>query len=230
MGQYLLNVGIIIQARMGSNRLPGKVLKKLDGKNLLEHIIFKLSKLESKVDIIIATSDLVRDDEIESFCKENKIKCFRGSENNVLQRYYFCAKQNSYEHIVRLTGDNPFIDIEELDKLIRMHIKSESDYSYSYNTLPKGVGAEVFSFDALKKSYELGKKPNHKEHVNEYIQENKELFKTKELKIDGVKNRPDVNLSVDTKEDFDRAVFVLKNLKHEYGDTIEAIELCSQYQ
>ncbi len=215
---------------MGSTRLPGKVLKKIGDKNLLEHILFRLTKLNHNVEIVIATSVLDKDDEIESFCKKKDIKCFRGSESNVLERYYLCAKENGFEHIVRLTGDNPFTDIEELDKLIKLHLSSKADYSRSFASLPKGVGAEIFTFEVLEKSYQNSKKPNHFEHVNEYIEENEEFFKISELVVvPKEKNRPDLSLTVDTMDDYNKACFIIKNTKNEFITTQEAIELCLQY-
>lgn len=224
-----MKIGIIIQARMGSTRLPAKVLKKIGNKNLLEHILFRLSYLKYKCKIVIATTILNQDDKIEDFCKKNSVKCFRGSEINVLQRYYMCTKENKFDHIVRLTGDNPFTDIEELDNLINLHLKTKSDYSRSFFNLPKGVGAEIFSFEALEQSYKYGDKENHKEHVNEYIEENEDRFKIAELKVEKGKNRPDISLTVDTEDDYKKACFIVENTKNEYISTKEAINLCLQY-
>jgi len=224
-----VNVGIIIQARMGSTRLPKKVLKKIGDRNLLEHILFRLTKLKNSSVIFIATSDLKQDDAIEKFCQSNGTLCFRGSEDNVLQRYYQCAKENKLEHIVRLTGDNPFIDVEELDNLIDLHATSNADYSRSFAVLPKGVGSEIFTFNALEQSYLFGEKDNHKEHVNEYIEENEDNFNISELKVNDKKNRPDISLTVDTLDDYKKACFIVQNTQDEYTTTQEAINLCLQY-
>ena len=222
-------IGIIIQARMGSSRLPGKVLKSIGDKTLLGYILFRLSRLTTSVSIVVATSDLKKDDEIESFCKARKSTCFRGSESNVLERYYLCAKQNNFEHIVRLTGDNPFTDIEELDALIANHLQSGADYSRSFSVLPKGVGAEIFTHDALEKSYFKSTKPNHFEHVNEYIEENEELFDIFELQVSEEKNRPELSLTIDTPEDYEKICFIVNSSKNEYISTKEAIGLCMQF-
>ena len=222
-------IGIILQARMGSTRLPGKVLSQIGTKNLLEHILFRLSKLNHTVKLIIATSELNKDNAIEDFCKKNQIECFRGSELNVLERYYLCAKENKLEHIIRLTGDNPFTDIVELDNLINLHLSTNADYSRSFSSLPKGVGAEIFTFKALEKSYQYGTKENHKEHVNEYIEENEDKFNISELIVKGKKNRPEISLTVDTQDDYNKACFIVKNTTNEYIDTEEAINLCLQY-
>ena len=224
-----MNIGIIIQARTGSTRLPGKVLKKIGDKSLLEHILHRLNRLQHNVKIVIATSTLEKDDRIEDFCLENRVDCFRGSEGDVLERYRLCAKQNKFNHIVRLTGDNPFIDIEELDKLIDLHIRSKSDYSRSFAVLPKGVGSEIFTFQALEESYTFGKKDNHKEHVNEYIEENESKFNISELDVRTEKNRPEISLTVDTPSDYKKACFIVENSKSDYITTQEAIALCLQF-
>lgn len=224
-----MSVGIIIQARMGSTRLPGKVLKKIGGKTLLEHIIFRLEKLDTDTKVVIATSDLEKDDILENVCVENNICYFRGSESNVLQRYYNCAKENSFKHIVRLTGDNPFVDIEELDKLIDLHISSNADYSRSFAVLPKGVGSEIFTFNTLELSYEYGKSPNHLEHVNEYIEENESKFKISELQVKEEINRPNISLTVDTQDDYEKACFIVEHSTNEYISTQESINLCLQF-
>ena len=219
-------IGIIIQARMGSTRLPKKVLKKIGDKNLLEHILFRLSKLKREVKVIIATSDLSKDDELEEFCDDTNTICFRGSEQNVLERYYLCAKEHNFSHVVRLTGDNPFVDIEELDNLIDLHINLHSDYSRSFSVLPKGVGSEIFTFDALELSYINGKKENHLEHVNEYIEENEDKFTISELKVTKEKRKPDMSLTVDTLDDYKKACYIVEESKAEYIKTQEAIKLC----
>jgi spore coat polysaccharide biosynthesis protein SpsF len=214
---------------MGSTRLPGKVLKGIGKKTLLGHIIFRLERLKNNVKIIVVTSELNKDDEINDFCNSHDILCFRGSEKNVLERYYKCAVENNFEHIVRLTADNPFIDIEELDGLIELHLNSRADYSRSFSTLPKGVGCEIFTFNALEQSNKFGLKENHMEHVNEYIEENESKFKISELEAIQEKNRPDISLTVDTLDDYKKACFIVKNSKNEYITTKEAIELCLQY-
>ena len=224
-----MNIGIIIQARMGSTRLPGKVLKQIGDKNLLEHVLFRLSKLKQDVSIVIATSDLPKDDELKKFCDDTNTICFRGSEQNVLQRYYLCAKENDFSHIVRLTGDNPFVDIDELDNLIDLHIKSHTDYSKSFSVLPKGVGSEIFTFNALELSYKYGKKDNHLEHVNEYIEENEDQFTISELEVYKEKNRPEISLTVDTAEDYKKACYIVNHSAEEYITTQEAIKLCLQF-
>lgn len=222
-------IGVIIQARMGSSRLPGKVLKNIGAKTLLEHIIFRLQKSKSDILPIIATSTETKDNPVEEFCRKNNVTYFRGSELNVLERYYQCALKYKFDHVVRMTGDNPFPDIDELDNLIKFHIQSENDYSECFSTLPIGVGMEIFTFNALEQSMFKSTQPHHFEHVDEYILENKDLFKCGVLSTPVNKNKPEIRLTIDTEDDYKKACFIVENSNNDYIDTEEAIRLCLQY-
>lgn len=218
-------IGIIVQARMGSERLPGKVLMEIGSKTLLKHIFDRLSLLKHKAACVLAIPDLREDDVLAAWGQKNKIKCFRGSESDVLERYYLCAQQFRFNQIVRLTGDNPFYDIEELDRLIDLHLDSEADYSNSFESLPVGVGAEIFTFKALVKAHQEGRQPHHREHVNEYMLENPDLFKTKVLAVDDHKRFPKVRLTVDTNDDYQVAGYVAKRATKHPVTTPDAIRL-----
>ncbi len=222
-------IGIILQARMGSSRLPGKILKDIGGKPLLEHIFCRLELLKHNVTVVLATSDLSRDDHVEEFCKERKINCYRGSEEHVLERYYLCAKAYEFDHIVRMTGDNPFPDIQEIDRLIDLHLETKSDFTNSFEVLPVGVGVEIFTFQALERSYYEGKEPHHIEHVDEYMIEHPEMFKTTILKISKSKNHPEICLTMDTEEDYRKACYIVEHSKKKYITTEDAITLCLEF-
>ena len=192
-------------------------------------MLFRLSHLTHEARVVIATTNSARDDVVESFCAERGVCCFRGSESNVLERYYLCARQYDFKQVVRLTADNPFTDIEALDQLIDLHLRSGADFSHSFRFLPIGVGAEVFTFEALEASYLEAKESHHIEHVDEYLLENLARFKTVELQIAGLKNQPDIRLTVDTMEDYQKACFIAKHATHEPISTEEAISLCLQF-
>ncbi len=224
-----MKIGIVLQARMGSSRLPGKILKIIGNMSLLEHIFFRLKFLRHNATVVLATSNLPQNDIVEIFCRKNNIHCFRGSEDNVLERYYLCAKYYRFDHIVRLTADNPFPDIEEIDRLIDSHLEAGSDFANSFEALPVGVGAEIFTFDALEKSYCEGKKPHHIEHVNEYMLEHPEIFKTIILDVAENKKRPDIRLTVDTEEDYRKACYIVEQSKCKFITTEEAIRLCLEF-
>ena len=213
-------VGLVIQARMRSSRLPGKVLMNLCGKPILLHIIERLKNLKKEYQRIIITSTLQKDNAIENFCIENNILCFRGSEEDVLDRYYQAAKLFKLQHIVRLTGDNPLVDENNLQFLIEKHLKNNADYSSNISEvnsgLPEGVGSEIFTFSALEKSWIEGKKENHREHVNEYILENQDKFKILVVKIrdSRLSACKDLRLTVDTRKDFEFVETIIKLLQN----------------
>jgi len=133
-------------------------------------------------------------------------------------------------NIVRLTADNPFIDVEELDRLVELHLRSGAEYSNSFAALPIGIGAEIFTFETLARSHREGHAPDHREHVNEYVLQNPGLFKITYLdNVARGKAKPTVRLTVDTKEDYDRACFIVQNARSPIVTTEEAIELCSRF-
>ena len=222
----MTHLGVIIQARMGSTRLPGKVLRDIAGKPLIDHIIGRLAELRQPATIIVATSHLPANDVIAKHCKTLGVICFRGDEHNVLARYVACATHHAFDHVVRLTADNPFTDIIELDRLIDFHFQQRNDYTHAFGHLPIGVGAEIFSFAALKQSALEGRMPNHLEHVNEYIQENPSLFRIGTLDVPAEKIAPELRLTVDTHDDFLRACQLAESSPDRWLTTEEAIAQC----
>jgi len=223
-----VKVGVIIQARMGSTRLPGKVLKPIAGKMLLDHVLGRLSLLTCPVVVIVATSDLAQDIVIEQHCLSRSVAVFRGSEADVLDRYYQCAREYGFDHVVRLTGDNPFTDMEELQRLIEQHLAECNDYTHSFGSMPLGVGAEILTFAALERSAWEGHEPNHREHVNEYIQENPGVFRIGVLDIPATKRCPGLRLTVDAEDDYQRACAIAEYAPTRWIGTEEAIQLCSR--
>lgn len=216
--------GIVLQARMGSTRLPGKVLKELSGRFMLSHIIERLKKVANAEVLIVATSTTAADDAIEKYCSQEGVACFRGDESDVLDRYYRAAIKFKLTNIVRATADNPFVDPMEIDRLIGLHKKTGADYTHSFGALPIGVGAECFTFAALERSWKEGMKPNHREHVNEYIQENPALFQIEALPVSPDKTAPELRLTVDTPEDFKKAEAIYAKL-YRPGNIISIVEV-----
>ena len=224
-----MKLGIIIQARMGSTRLPGKVLRLIAGLPLLGHVLGRLKMLHHSAVVVVATSTLAQDDVIESWCKLEKVTCFRGDELDVLNRYVRCSANFAFQQVVRLTADNPFTDIAELDRLIDLHYSGGFDYSHSFGIMPLGVGAEIFTMDALLRTHAEGLCTHHREHVNEYIQENQDNFKIGVLEIDVSKRAPGLRLTVDTEDDWLRACVLAEQASGRWVDTEEAISLCLRF-
>jgi spore coat polysaccharide biosynthesis protein SpsF len=229
VGSASVNLGIVIQARMGSTRLPGKVLRPIHGTPLLGHILDRLERLRHPATVVVATTVEERDDAIVRFCDQRRTHIFRGSENNVLERYYKCAEEYGFDQVIRLTADNPFTDIEELDRLIDLHLSARADFSHSFAILPVGVGAEIFRFDVLAESARLSHAPHHFEHVDEYLIEHPERFKTVQLDVPPEKKYPHVRLTVDDETDFRRACFIADQANGADVTTQQAIAICSQF-
>jgi len=172
----------IIQARMGSTRLPGKVLMELnEDDTILSSLLKQLKYSKFLSEIIIATTTNPEDDVIEKFAKSNNIKLFRGSSNNVLDRYYQCAKTFSLHHIVRITADNPLLDPTILDNMIKFYQKENFDYvnNVTKRTFPYGTEVEIFSFSVLEHVWKNAKTLFEKEHVTPYIHNNPDKFSSR---------------------------------------------------
>jgi spore coat polysaccharide biosynthesis protein SpsF len=195
-------IGCIIQARMGSSRLPGKIMKKINGDTPM--LKFQLDQLEfsKNIDqIIIATTTLEPDNLIVDFCKKNNLECFRGESKDVLDRYYKCAKKFNFPIIVRITSDNPLIDPTIVDHVISRFIDSDYDYmSTEVKKSPLGFAVEVFTFKSIKKAWEEAKLPSEHEHVTPYFYNNPDKFKIESVSQE--KDLSHIRCTVDTEYDF----------------------------
>jgi spore coat polysaccharide biosynthesis protein SpsF len=167
----------IIQARMGSTRLPRKVMLSILGKPVLWHVVNRVSKAKLIDKIIVATTVKSEDDIIVEFCKSNDILVFRGSEKDVLDRYYQCAKEYNIKDIVRITADCPLHDPNIIDMVVNEYLNGNYDYVSNAYAFPDGFDVEVFSFNALGNAWENAKLPSEREHVTPYIQRNEKVKK-----------------------------------------------------
>jgi len=164
----------IIQARMGSTRLPEKVLQKIGGEPMLWHVYERASCASLVDEVIVATSTESDDDAIETFCTHRDITYFRGSEDDVLDRYYHAARENDSESIVRITADCPLLSPPVVDRVVRHYNKSESRYVANIieYTHPDGLDVEVFDFEALESAWSEARTPQEREHVTLFMREN----------------------------------------------------------
>jgi len=203
----------IIQARMGATRLPGKVLLKVGGVPLLEYEIKRVKQAKKVDKIVVATTVNKQDDRIEKLSRKIGVACFRGDENDVLDRYYQCVlKYPQYDNIVRITGDCPLIDPEVIDNVISFF--EENDFDYASNvqppTFPDGMDIEIFKRSALDKAAKEANLMSEREHVTPYICE-KKFFKKGNLSADY--DFSHFRLTVDNKEDFEVIKFLIENSK-----------------
>ncbi len=210
----------IIQARMKSERLPGKVLKKILNKPLLFYLTERIKKCKMIDEIIVATTESIQDDLIIKFCEENNLKYYRGSENNVLLRFKEAAAENNANIIVRICADSPLIDHRIIDQSINKFLDNEHNCDYLSNTIdqtyPLGMNVEVFSMDSLLKADQKALSKYEREHVTPYIYQKKNLFKI--IKKHYKENLYHLRLTVDEKEDFDLIEIIIKNLYAKKND------------
>lgn len=168
----------ILQARMSSTRLPKKVAMDANGIPMLAYEIKRILQSKRIDQLVVATSINPEDDTIEQIALKNEVACFRGDLNNVLDRFYQCAKKFQASHIVRLTGDCPIIDPQVIDEVINLHLSSSADYTTNgiKRTFPDGLDTEVMSFQALQKAHANATLQSEFEHVTPYIYTHPEEF------------------------------------------------------
>jgi spore coat polysaccharide biosynthesis protein SpsF len=211
-----LDVIAIVQARMGSTRLPGKVLKKIKNRFVLDYVIQRLKFSDKINDVILATTTDKKDDVLETYAIEREVRYFRGNEEDVLSRYYNAAKKYGGEIIVRITSDCPLIDPEIVDNVINKHIDNKADYTSNVikRTYPRGLDTEVFNFDVLSEAYKNANEKYQQEHVTSYMIEHPEKFKLQNIEAKG---------TVDTEEDFElikKIILHFNNLNFKTEDII----------
>jgi spore coat polysaccharide biosynthesis protein SpsF len=207
-------IGVILQARMGSTRLPGKVLMKINNNSSIEFQINRINQAKRVDKIILATTDGTLDDPVEELCRLNDILIYRGSENDVLDRYYRCAKIHDLSTIVRLTADCPLVDPVVIDAAINTFQKNKLDYCS--NTVPPessqwpdGSDVEVFSFNALEKAFFEATTKEDREHVTFYFwRNNSKKFKTHQ--ISNNKDWSKYRFTIDYPEDYEAVKLIVK--------------------
>ncbi|MCV0366648.1 MAG: glycosyltransferase family protein [Nitrosopumilus sp.] len=206
-------IGCIIQARIGSTRLPGKVMLNLDENPVLYYVLEQLRSCKLVDKIIVATTTLDEDDVIENFVATMKVDVFRGSSNDVLDRYYQCAKEFSIDTIVRITADNPLIDPTIVDDLIKKFISNSYDcLTNAYvRTFPYGTEVEIFSFESLEKAWTNAIKPSEREHVTPYLYNNSDNFKI--FNVEYPKNISNFRWTIDHENDLTLVKLIVSKIK-----------------
>ena len=239
MGE-LVKVVATIEARMTSSRLPGKVLKDLSGKPMLQWIIERVMPSKNIDEIAIATSDKSSDDPIVELSRRVNVPCCRGNLEDVLERLTMCAESRNADLIVRLTGDNPLCHYGLIDSMVECFLNSDYDFlcttfmafSKVWNvprTFPLGLGVAIFPLAILKDVNRLAVDPNERENTVKYIIDRPDKYRLGAFKAEGKfakLNRPELRLTVDTEEDFEIMEQVFNSLSKEdiYFSVDESIE------
>ncbi len=205
---------VVVQARMTSTRLPGKILKNILGKAVLELQIERIRRISNANEIVVATTVNRSDDPVIALCDRLGIATYRGSEHNVLERFYLAAEMAKADCVVRINGDCPLIDPEISEKVIQGYLNKSSEIDYISNnleaTFPVGLLTEAFAFSALKAAHLEAVDPYEREHVTPFIYFRPERFKLLNFKSE-------INLNhhrwvLDTPEDFEKITLIYEKL------------------
>ena len=207
-----MNIAAIIQARMSSSRLPGKVKKDLVGYPILWHVIQRAKKIKPLSQVIVATSTNSENDWIKDFCAQINIECFRGSEDDVLSRFYNTAKKINADVIIRITADCPLLDPNISSKVVREFLKRNADIGGLDGEFPHGYDPEVFTFLALQEAYENSHLPSDREHVTKYFFDHPNTFSFSSTKYKNTISN--LTLALDQEEDYILLSNIFRKLFH----------------
>jgi spore coat polysaccharide biosynthesis protein SpsF len=231
-------LGIIVQARIESTRLPQKVvLPLINGYSILDIILCRLKDIAGSMQIILATGDPERNKALKEIAEKNKVDFFCGSENDVLKRFIDCANLFGFNKVIRVCADNPFLDMGLLEELVSEYKESTFDYvGFGIGEMPAilshfGFFAELVSLNAMVKAHSLTTFGPDTEHVTRYIYSNRDLFAVKLKEVpEEIRNNQDIRLTVDNKSDFRNAYIILEELtkggrdfKYGYKDVLAVI-------
>jgi len=210
-----MNIVCIIQARVGSSRLPNKIFLDLEGEPVLARVIERLQRSELINKIVIASPDKEADDRIEDFISDNykDVRVYRGSENDVLDRYYQAAKKFEADVIIRITSDCPLIDPAVVDRVVECFLERRDDYVSNVlgeRTYPRGLDTEVFSFKVLERIWEETQEADDREHVTLYLRKHPEIFSASNVKNE--KDYSDFRLTLDEEADYELISLIYKKL------------------
>lgn len=228
-----LGVTAIVQGRMGSTRLPGKVMRSLQGRPMIDHVLERLGRVPEVSEVVVATSTRTVDDPLARHLQAAGIRVFRGSETDVLGRYYCAALEVQAQVIVRVTADCPLISPSVTGRVVQAYLSAVPPCDYVSNSrqrsYPRGLDIEVFSFRALEKAHREATRPEDREHVTPYIWRQPDVFR---LGIEiGEVDRSNLRLTVDTPEDFGlvRRIYMALYPSNPAFDLVDIVELLDQH-
>ncbi len=208
-----MSVSIIVEARLGSKRLPNKIMYKIKKYFFIEYLIKRLKKSKQSNEIIIATTNLIQDKKLVRIAKKNRVKYFQGSNNNVIKRVIDAGKKFNCKTIVRITSDCPVIDVSILDQAVKIFKKKKCDYLSNSHIrgYPDGMDVEIFSLKTLVKSYKFFKKEKYKEWTTWAIRKKPKIFKKLLLEPPKELYWPSLGLTLDEYKDY---LFLKKIILH----------------
>jgi spore coat polysaccharide biosynthesis protein SpsF len=228
-----MKIGAVILCRLDSSRLPGKAFLEVGGLTLLEHVLAFCRKIDGIDTIALATSDRAVDDPLSNFSKMNDITCIRGSLDNVAERFLFAMETLDLDAAIRINGDSPLINARLISYCIQRFKVKNFDLVSNVpgRTYPYGMSVEVVGRDAMVRAVTRINDPEHKEHVTKYFYDNPDKFNIS-IVTSGKPHFSEIQLAVDTREDFDRFVWIFDQLEGDPADSdIDAlVDLAKAYQ
>jgi spore coat polysaccharide biosynthesis protein SpsF len=210
---------------MASRRLPGKALADIHGRPSLWYLIERVKRARKLDKVVVATTGNAEDRAITDLAAACGVAFARGAEDDVVDRFVKVAESEGADHVVRLTGDNPLVDPSGLDELVRFHLASRADYSCSERHpegLPDGLGGEVFSMETLRRIHREARGAQQREHVRAAVIESPQEFKIALLSAPPGVRRPEIVITVDTRDDLDAMRGILRRMLDAGIDPIEA--------
>ena len=209
-----MKVGIIVLCRFSSTRLPGKILAEINGKAVLTYILERLKASKYSDGVVVATSVSASDDPIAKYCEDREIKCFRGSLQDVSQRFAECANQNQFDFAVRINGDNIFTDATLVDQAIDIAVKENYDFVSNVDgrTFPTGMSVEVIKTSFYKNLMDQLNSPEFKEHVTLWLYQHPKAGSFKYFYNDSIPAAHGLKLALDCKEDLNFVTLLLQKM------------------
>lgn len=224
-----MNIIVIIQARMGSSRLPEKILKPLGEVDVLTYNIKRCQEIKGVSEIIVATSSLQKDDAIVAWCEEHQVAYFRGSENDVLDRYIQCAIKYKPDYIMRVTSDCPFVDYEMASEIVELMNEEKKDIVLLEGELPRGLAVELISYDSLLRIHKVGQESRHREHVTYYAYEFADQFDVVTYKVPANRQAPELRITLDTEEDYALILEIAKYFNDPLVSSVDVIQFLLEH-
>jgi len=209
------SLGVIVCARMSSTRLPGKFLRKVKDKLIADYILERLQVFFPQANIVIATSDHAEDGQIEDYCKQKNIKCFRGSLNNVAERFLLAAEENNFQNVVRVCGDNIFLDATLIEQI--WHIMLEKSVDFISNTkgrtFPLGMSVEIVKTAFYRQVYQQFQQSDDFEHITRYLYQHEDSINHYYMINNELPQAKGLNFAIDRREHLELAERVVEKME-----------------
>ncbi len=218
-------IGAIVQARMTSTRLPGKVLLSINGRPVIDYLFTQLQHVSQLDTIVLATTTNVEDDPLIKYAEEQNLFYFRGSEHDVLERYYYAAKQYNIQHVMRITADCPFQDPNICNQIIELYMKEQTDFVHTGPTFAEGLDCEIFSLKALEEAYHHVKLKSEREHLTLYMHSHADHYN--KLTLSNTSDDSQYRFTLDQEEDFQVISGIIEGLSLDKNEIFTAEKIIS---